>query len=1089
MELIEKQIYTFPIKETTMMNGGLYAIVSVNGFDCPVRLFDFQKGDARPSQLSCIFKGYNAEHEPMLMQDVAPLLKQIYKIGEVYDFKVRSDYSSRGYYEVTDSNGFILRLTDYGKQRLYEKQTIKARVLSIKLIRVELQLVGGTQQQGPRLMTEDEVLALCADSGHAAPLLRFLFHHLLALREALDQLNDQNALWPITAVDSVDHALTEWLTQPRHNGLRQPLLKAFREICVNLIEQSDYLAACSQAEALDYRRKVAVVIQRADDYLDALRILDEGCSKQFVDSTLQRLSLSGYLYQPEKRMRTLMSLFNLSHQSVQSYIQNIFDIISRGHDRPQFMRQFSQAFVEMLEMYIRDGSKAIDNISSVYDDNERQRVSEMIKALAIELLLIGDDEHEDKKLWRSMLYRLAAVFNRGNAERLLRKSFDMLFSSPRYGLEFGWSDIANVPMLCAKLSAAMKSVPVDTIQAYHGVRASMTISSDGVAISPVARGYQLRKAYPDGITPWLNIQFLLNDRLQEKVSPEITDSSRYRMMWTELERSLFAANQNISARPPRRKLLPDVGDEVSIIVTGAAPGRKYDLQCRVVEPGYEGEGILDTHRIVHYNVDGDPQLFCERKSGQPYVFKASVESTNPLRFTMEKQMAKFINDDAQVGDSVLAKVTLRQPYNYVCITELGYSLSVQRKDAPDDLRMGEFFIATIDAVRPNGNIDATFVERSSEIFYTTAVFHNMMVEYAGEKVYHEETDKVEEDEVLPEKLVDKEDVEQFIHIMDCYAMAQSDNLRAYNYLSVVRILSLMIGNTDEAAYYEKRLRLLLALMQFGEVGRISDEELEMLLNDDTAFIDNYPEYRNKLAQLQIINRLGKPCNDEFLWQQVSNTDNNATSPLARLVMSYNMLDGLSDYATRKGILTRIYRLMDLNVRIPDTLFVAEEDQFTELKTSLVYPASNSMRADERQQLKELMTVVCSFLNAKGGTLYIGVNNTGYASGLENDFVYLNQGQQDYDLADVKDKFDRKFRDAVHNMLGQTANEHVDSTFMLVGEKKLVYRVEVTPTERLIQIEGKAYVRQGTSKWEIPSTQTEQFRRNRERLFKAQLTSL
>lgn len=1082
MDLKEKQKYSFPIKETTAMNGGLYAIISANGIDCPVRLFDFQKGDARPSQLTCIFKGYNAEHVPIFMQDIAPLLLKIYKVGEVYDFRVRSDYSSRGYYEVTDNNGFILRLTDYGKERLYEKQTIKAKVLSIKLIRVELQLVSSTHLQGPRLLSEKEVQALCDDK-HSMRLLHHLLHILPPLKEALSQLFNRNVLWPLTAIATVDSNLTNWLSQTRHTALRKPLLKAYRDTCINLMEQSDYLSACRSDEAQEYRRKVAIAIQRADDYLEALQYQEEGKGQLFADSTLQRLSRSGYLFQPERRMRTLMSLFNLSHQSVQGYIQSIFDIIRRDHDRPEFMQQFSNAFIQMLEMYIRDGSKAVDSLSTAYDDTDRQRVTDMIRALAIELLLIGDRPHESKTLWRSMLYRMAALINSSNAPRLLQKSFDTLFGTLRNGTEYGWSDVGNVPMLCAKLTAPAKVVAVDADHAYHGLRASMTIGSDGVIISPVTRGYQLRKAYPDGITPWLNIQVMLNDRLQEKVSPELTDSNRFRLMWTELERSLFAANQNLSQRPTRHKLIPDVGDEVSIVVVDAVPGRKYEVRCQVIEPGYEGEGILDTHKIVHYNVDGNPDFFRDKKTGLPYKLRASVESTNPLRFTMEKQINAFINEDAPLGGNVLAKVTLKQPYNYICITDLGYSLSVQRRNVPEELGMGDYFIATIDEVKANGNISASFVENSNETFYTTEVFRNMIEEFAGAEVYREETDKDDDADILPETLIDKDDVEQLIHIIDCYAMAQSEHLKALNYIAIARILCLMIGNEQEATYYEKRLQLLIALLQFGEVGRVTDTELEMLLNDETDLLNSYPDYKNKLAQLQIINRINKPWNDDFLWQQANNADNKATSPLARLVLSYNMLGNLADYATRKAILTRIYRLMDLNIRIPDTLFVAEEDQFTELKTSLVYPAGNSMRADERQQIKELMTVVCSFLNAKGGTLYIGVNNTGYASGLENDFVYLNQGQHDYDQADVKDKFDRKFRDAVHNMLGSWANAHVECNFLQVADKQIVYRAEITPSERLISLEGKVYVRQGSSKWELPKNQTEQFRRDRERIFK------
>ena len=114
MELVKGQKYAFPIKETMLQNGVLYYVINVNGYDCQLKVFPFQRGLAKPPRLQCVFKGYNGANEPIFMQDIEPLLKQLYKVGEVYEFKVKCDYSESGYYEVVDKNGFILRLTDYG---------------------------------------------------------------------------------------------------------------------------------------------------------------------------------------------------------------------------------------------------------------------------------------------------------------------------------------------------------------------------------------------------------------------------------------------------------------------------------------------------------------------------------------------------------------------------------------------------------------------------------------------------------------------------------------------------------------------------------------------------------------------------------------------------------------------------------------------------------------------------------------------------------------------------------------------------------------------------------------------------------------
>ena len=88
MELVKGQKYAFSIKETKIENGDLYYVINVNGFVCPLMVFPFQRGAARPPKLQCVFKGYNGANEPLFMQDIEPLLKQLYKIGESYEFKV-----------------------------------------------------------------------------------------------------------------------------------------------------------------------------------------------------------------------------------------------------------------------------------------------------------------------------------------------------------------------------------------------------------------------------------------------------------------------------------------------------------------------------------------------------------------------------------------------------------------------------------------------------------------------------------------------------------------------------------------------------------------------------------------------------------------------------------------------------------------------------------------------------------------------------------------------------------------------------------------------------------------------------------------
>ena len=60
------------------------------------------------------------------------------------------------------------------------------------------------------------------------------------------------------------------------------------------------------------------------------RLLLDGREQAFIDDAIDTLKLSGYLYQPERRMRVLMSLFTLRTEYLRRYVSDIF----RHHTRP-----------------------------------------------------------------------------------------------------------------------------------------------------------------------------------------------------------------------------------------------------------------------------------------------------------------------------------------------------------------------------------------------------------------------------------------------------------------------------------------------------------------------------------------------------------------------------------------------------------------------------------------------------------------------------------------------------------------------------------------------------------------------------------
>ena len=114
-----------------------------------------------------------------------------------------------------------------------------------------------------------------------------------------------------------------------------------------------------------------------------------------------------------------------------------------------------------------------------------------------------------------------------------------------------------------------------------------------------------------------------------------------------------------------------------------------------------------------------------------------------------------------------------------------------------------------------------------------------------------------------------------------------------------------------------------------------------------------------------------------------------------------------------------------------------------------------------------MKVICGFLNAEGGTLYLGVNNEGVASGLDNDIEFFGG----------KDKLDLHIRNNIVQKFGNDANSRIRIRTS-ENNNKYVYALDIQPSQKPVELDGICYQRQGSSTWPLLGDDLEMFRNRR-----------
>jgi hypothetical protein len=294
----------------------------------------------------------------------------------------------------------------------------------------------------------------------------------------------------------------------------------------------------------------------------------------------------------------------------------------------------------------------------------------------------------------------------------------------------------------------------------------------------------------------------------------------------------------------------------------------------------------------------------------------------------------------------------------------------------------------------------------------------------------------------------------------------------YNYLAFARTLSMMIGWESQAAYYKGRMDIITMLHYFARNSKVEEEKLEQLENVNSELFANNEILRDRFIQLQAVSFLNKPEHNAEIFELTKGSQ--SISELASLVLAYNITKTSQMESTATDIHNRIKQQLNLNgFETGLKLYGSgQETTDTEYKTSLVFPAgSKKQKPNPEKQMDEILKVINSFMNTAGGTLYVGVNDYGLGTGVEDD---LNSTVYHGD----RDKYQRAIPDAMcakwGNSLAATYIE--DISFDAANTVKDILVVKIRPHQAGVPFDGYWYVRVGSTKRKLSREEFDEYQR-------------
>lgn len=269
----------------------------------------------------------------------------------------------------------------------------------------------------------------------------------------------------------------------------------------------------------------------------------------------------------------------------------------------------------------------------------------------------------------------------------------------------------------------------------------------------------------------------------------------------------------------------------------------------------------------------------------------------------------------------------------------------------------------------------------------------------------------------------------------------------------------MCGRTKDLDYVLHLMEFLNREVQFAIGKHVDTLPVPKLLENleevsrHTRLVEILGTYRHR----DPLSEHNKQC--QFGWEE-------KCARIEALVRASNDLADIIDERELNNIKHSIAKLLRVDDEyksiLSDRTYYGDETVTQEFKSSAVYPPANRRRSPEQIfdpeiQKWALIKAACGFLNSRvGGEILLGVNDSGYACGLEDEIrdlhkhKMLKSADADHYRLYISRIFTQAFKDPEGKLsASEIANTHIDVFPETNDEGKQIVRIKVKPYRKNI----------------------------------------
>ncbi len=1112
------QYYIFPVQSGNPSDDSFSLEVEGPEGRATVKLakLEFQKSPeyVQPLELRCRVKSFDDEGLPVLSHCIAPYVYELYEDtfsrGGTFDCEVISVPAKpeEELYLLRDRHGIFYRY-DEPEGLLSKGQIIKCK---FKKLTPKYFLMMRVDEAAKMPFYEPSQIFNAL--GTPVLLRKFIEKHFLNsdhIASVRAELKAKNPMWLINAARIAIPMLPEWFMRAqhrRHPGVFSLFLSTLREALLYLLEGSGFLNAVAMEHRRALREQMTELVESIEPYRRTHELLVAGRQDEFVEGLLTKLQVSGYLYHPARQFAVLMLIFRLHPDKVGNYLNRIFETIF-GRDLENWRREpFRSAFVEQFQIYVRQARRQIDALPLAETRERKMSLETIISAIALNLVLA--DANDDIRRSESLYYRYISLLRPLYTEQLLSKSFLALMGVKQNSIP-NYVELKTPMMMMTRATVMPAGDFMDRLTSNHlytNGQIDISLSSAGLQLSLTRRRDITDHVIPEGLMPWLRPQIFVSG-VSGFSGSKLRKLPEHHSWWQSIENQLFNSQAPRPVQETSDKLqTPEVDSEVYIVIDGVddASSPNPTFRCRISDIEFrEGRGTLKRDQIVGYNLKYPPDTaFRDNRYNQlGFLARITAEKEDgTFEFTLRDTIDQHIRETLNYEDTYTAIIAGINDHDYSVICDNGISFLLD-KDENIPCSIADVVHCRLSMISP-GQIRGYITEMSEDPLETfdknyafVQLMHNIGV---GET----DTDDSEDPEANEEELVrdidellTPDDIREIIEIIRFKAIADTDLIKAYDYLRLGRLLALVIADQPLADKLGTHAALLGLHQYYATNSRIDADKLEA--HREAASAD--PLLSVIFHRLELVSWLDRPERNPELYATAMNPDTELEGSIARMVLSYNMLHpngpDIADGGIFDGnvnvsseIKQQIMKKLNVNNETRRGKYYGSESKYLEFKTSIVYPAAapgEEMREAPEEQQMHILSRIAGMLNAGGGRLCLGVNNDGYEVGLREDFKYYERRKGKAKVGSyittVKDTDTLCvfIENLIHVYFGETVGRKISVSVDEEAEKGVIL-IDVAESLEPVYLEKRLYVRQcGQSTREYHGTAIDEFEKERAEL--------